>query len=159
MWLSRNILVCKAVPSNRRLQSLANRAREPVSSRSSGFCFRSAALEGCHDAACLRVVRRIQHDAIDLHHACSACVEREEYAFSPTARRGWALAFLDGVRPISTLHGVVFAILGPAQRSTPFRDTAPSMLRAAAKRYNFKPSCSRGREIEPRSSRNGRVVA
>src|SRR5216684_3660064 len=29
------------------------------------------------------------------------------------------LAFSDGVRPISTLHGVVFAILGPAQRSTP----------------------------------------
>src|SRR5712664_3467004 len=51
--------------------------------------------------------------------ACSACVQRGEYAFGPTARRGWALAFLDGVRPISTLHGVVFAILGPAQRSTP----------------------------------------
>jgi hypothetical protein len=29
------------------------------------------------------------------------------------------LAFSDGVRPISTLHGVVFAILSPAQRSTP----------------------------------------
>src|SRR6267143_1008637 len=51
--------------------------------------------------------------------ACSACVQRGEYAFGPTARRGWALAFLDGVRPISPLHGVVFAILGPAQRSTP----------------------------------------
>ena len=80
---------------------------------------KSAAFERRHDAARLRMVRRIQHDSIDLHNACSACVERGEYAFSPMARRGWALAFLDGVRPISTLHGVVFAILGPAQRSTP----------------------------------------
>src|SRR5882672_6201903 len=42
------------------------------------------------------MVRRIQHDSIDLHRR-SACVQRGEYAFGPTARRGWALAFSDGV--------------------------------------------------------------
>ena len=38
---------------------------------------------------------------------------------APRRGAGAPSAFSDGVRPISTLHGVVFAILRPAQPSTP----------------------------------------
>src|SRR6266850_5481119 len=92
---------------------------------------------------------------------CTAVALASNAASTRSAQRrgaGGPLRFRMVLRPISTLHGVVFRNSGSRSAIHPVRDTAPSMLRAAFRRCSGLRSAARSRTAR-RSSGSYRRLA